>query len=134
MEEKKVKVNGNACCKEKHSAAEGKCDTVKCTLPEKYFEVTPAADIADDECGAELILEIPGANSSTVNVEVKEHILSITAASSLCRQGVPVVYKRDFRLSDAVEVTRIKAVTKDGLLTITLPKSERAKVHHIQVK
>ena len=132
MEEKKIKVSENA--KEKLCRTEGKCDTEKCTLPEEYFEVTPAADIADDESGAELILEVPGANASTVNVEVKDHILSITAASTLCRRTVPVVYKRDFRLSDAVEVTKIKAVTKDGLLTITLPKSERAKVHHIQLK
>ena len=110
------------------------CKEEKFTLPEKYFEVMPAADIADSDEGAELFLEVPGSNAQTVCVEVKDHILSITAKSSLVRHHVPVVFKREFRLSDAVEIAGIGAETKDGLLTITLPKSERAKVHHIQVR
>lgn len=121
-------------CTEKVCHAEEKCHGKKFALPEKYFEVTPAADIADDENGAELFLEIPGANASSVSVEVKEHILSVTASSTLCRHKIPVVYKREFRLSDAVEIKNIQAETKDGLLCITLPKSERAKVHHIEVR
>lgn len=123
MEENK-KTNAAPCC----------CKEEKFTLPEKYFEVMPAADIADSEEGAELFLEVPGSNAGTVCVEVKDHILSITAKSSLVRQHIPVVYKREFRLSDAVEISGIEAETKDGLLTVTLPKSERAKVHHIQVR
>ncbi|MBR2363627.1 MAG: Hsp20/alpha crystallin family protein [Lentisphaeria bacterium] len=130
MEENKEKINANCCSGEEKE----KCECKKFSLPEKYFEVMPAADIADDENGAELFLEVPGANAGTVNVEVKDRILSITAASTLYRHSVPVVYKRDFRLSDAVEISGIGAVTKDGLLTITLPKSERAKVHRIPVR
>ena len=134
--EEKVKLNAEVeknekevcCCKAKNEEKKAYC------VPERYYELTPAADIADDEQGAELILEVPGANAATVSVEVKEHILSITAGSILCRRDLPVVYKREFRLSDAVDITGIKAKTSDGLLKIFLPKSERAKVHRIQVQ
>ena len=120
--------NDPCTCKTKEAEKKAYC------MPERYFELTPAADIADDEQGAELILEVPGANASTVSVEVREHILSITAGSILCRRDLPVVYKREFRLSDAVDITGIKAKTADGLLNIFLPKSERAKIHRIQVQ
>lgn len=144
MEENKVQINGNCCSdtQENHGHSTNNCHTKdmekmtekKCTLPERYFEVTPATDIADDENGAELILEIPGANASTVHVEVRDYnILSVCASSVLSRRNIPIVYKREFRLSDAVDVAGIQASTRDGLLTVMLPKSERAKVHHIQV-
>ena len=47
---------------------------------------------------------------------------------------MPLLYKRSFQLSDAVDVENISAKTQDGVLTLTLPKSERAKVHRIQVQ
>lgn len=142
--EEKVKLNAEVekngkevccCCKNDPCTCRAKDEAKKAyCVPERYYELTPAADIADDEQGAELILEVPGANASTVSVEVKEHILSITAGSILCRRDLPVVYKREFRLSDAVDIAGIKAKTSDGLLNIFLPKSERAKVHRIQVQ
>ena len=101
---------------------------------EEFIEVIPAADIMEDNNGVELILEVPGAGSEHVNVEVEGRVLQISAASSLHRQGHPVIYKRAFQLSDGVDVQRITAKTKDGLLTLTLPKSEKAKVHKIKVE
>ncbi len=100
---------------------------------EKYLEVIPAADIIDEEHDAILSLEVPGANSKTVMVEVKNQLLTVEAKSSLCHCGVPLLYKRAFQLSDAVDVEHITAKTQDGVLTLTLPKSERAKIHRITV-
>ena len=45
-----------------------------------------------------------------------------------------MLYKRSFQLSDAIDVENISARTQDGVLTVTLPKSERAKVHRITVE
>ena len=101
---------------------------------EQFMEVLPAADIIDDEKSAIISLEVPGANAQTVTVEVKDQILSMEARSSLTYHGMPLLYKRSFQLSDAVDVENISAKTQDGVLTITLPKSERAKVHRIQVQ
>ena len=101
---------------------------------EQYMEAMPAADIIDSEKNAVISLEVPGANSQTVTVEVKDQILSVEAKSSLTYHGMPLLYKRSFQLSDAVDVENISAKTQDGVLTVTLPKSERAKVHRIQVQ
>ena len=101
---------------------------------EQYMEVLPAADIIDSEKNAVISLEVPGANAKTVTVEVKDQILSMEARSSLTYHGMPLLYKRSFQLSDAVDVENITAKTQDGILTVTLPKSERAKVHRIQVQ
>ena len=103
-------------------------------MNEQYMEVLPAADIIDDEKNAVISLEVPGANAQTVTVEVKDQILSMEARSSLCYHGMPLLYKRSFQLSDAIDVENISAKTQDGVLTVTLPKSERAKVHRIQVQ
>lgn len=103
-------------------------------MNEQYMEVLPAADIIDDEKNAVISLEVPGANAQTVTVEVKDQILSMEARSSLTWHGRPLLYKRSFQLSDAVDVENISAKTQDGVLTVTLPKSERAKVHRIQVQ
>ena len=101
---------------------------------EQYMEVVPAADIIDSEKNAVISLEVPGANSQTVKVEVKDQILSMEALSSLTYHGMQLLYKRSFQLSNAVDVENISAKTQDGVLTVTLPKSERAKVHRIQVQ
>ena len=101
---------------------------------EQYMEVLPAADIIDDEKNAVISLEVPGANAQTVTVEVKDQILRMEARSTLSYHGMPLLYKRSFQLSDAIDVESISAKTQDGVLTVTLPKSDRAKVHRIQVQ
>ena len=101
---------------------------------EQYMEAMPAADIVDSEKDAVISLEVPGANSKTVAVEVKDQMLSVEAKSWLTCHGMPLVYKRSFQLSDAIDVENISAKTQDGVLTVTLPKSERAKVHRITVE
>ena len=101
---------------------------------EQYMEAFPATDIIDGEKNAVISLEVPGANAKSVSVEVKDQVLSVEARSWLTSHGMPLVYKRSFQLSDAVDVENISAKTQDGVLTITLPKSERAKVHRIMVE
>ena len=100
----------------------------------EVLELRPAVDIIENGDGVKIIFEVPGANSKTVEVEVDHGVLKVKAASSMTRNGRPVVYKRAFQLSDAVDVERISAKTLDGILTLNLPKSERATVHKIAVE
>ena len=96
-------------------------------------EMRPAVDILEGPEGVSLFFEVPGANAKSVEVEVDDGVLYINAKSSLRRNGRPVVYKRAFQISDAVDVENISAKTADGVLTLLLPKSEKAKVHKIKV-
>ncbi|MBO5723978.1 MAG: Hsp20/alpha crystallin family protein [Lentisphaeria bacterium] len=100
----------------------------------RYYEVCPAMDITDENNAIAVTLEVPGANAKSVSVEVEMKVMTVEAISTLHHKGMPVMYKRSFRLSDAVDIAGISAKTRDGILTLTLPKSERAAVHKIAVQ
>jgi HSP20 family protein len=99
-----------------------------------FAEITPAADIVEENDKATVYFEIPGANAQNVKVEVKNSTLTIEALSCLERHGKPVLFKRSFELSDAVDIDNIKAKTSDGVLKLTLPKSESAQIKKITVE
>lgn len=103
------------------------------TMPEPVT-IVPLVDIVEGNDGVTLIFEVPGANSESVDIEVLNNIMTMSAKSSLKRNGRPVVFKRNFRLSEEVDVKQITAKTKDGVLTLEIPKAERAKVHRIKVQ
>lgn len=96
--------------------------------------MVPPVDILEGDDGVAILFEIPGANSGTVEIEVLNGILTMTARSSLKRNGRPVVFRRNFRLSEDVDVPRITAKTKDGVLALNIPKAERARAHRIKVE
>ena len=97
------------------------------------IEVRPAVDIIEGEEGVCIFFEVPGANAKSVDVEVNDGVLYMSAKSTITRNGRPVLFKRAFQISDAVDVEKITAKTTDGVLKLVLPKSEKAKVHKIQV-
>lgn len=103
------------------------------TMPEPVT-IVPLVDIMENNEGVTLTFEVPGANSESVDIEVLNNIMTMSAKSSLQRNGRPVVFKRNFRLSEDVDVQNITAKTKDGVLTLEIPKAERAKVHRIKVQ
>ena len=96
-------------------------------------EVMPLVDIMEGEDAVTIWFEIPGANSESVSIEVKDRVLSMKADSSLRRGGRKIQFRREFQLSDLIDVSAITAKTQDGVLTLTLPKSERARIHKIKV-
>ncbi len=107
----------------------------KCiTMPENAVEVRPAVDVVEEDCGVKIIFEVPGANSEMIDVSVENGLLTMNACSQLTRNGRPVYYHRAFQLSDMVDIKGIQGKTVDGVLTLCLPKSERASVHRIKVQ
>ena len=98
-------------------------------MPEPVTLV-PLVDILEGENGVTVQFEVPG----TVDIEVLNGVLTMTAKSSLKRNGRPVVFKRNFRISEDVDVQKISAKSRDGVLTLEIPKAERARVHRIKVQ
>ena len=96
--------------------------------------VRPVADVTDEKDGVEICFEVPGSSSDDITLEIKDKLLTLKACSMLHRRGMPVLYKRSFYLSDAVDTEKITAKASDGLLTLFLPKAESAKAHKIEVK
>ena len=93
----------------------------------------PPVDITEESDCYNMYFEVPGCNSTSVKAEVENNILSVECASTLRKNKRPVLYKRVFRLSRAVDVSKITAEVKDGILTLNLPKAEHVKPFKVPV-
>ncbi len=111
------------------------------TIPARMF--VPAADIFEGENDLTVILEMPGVEKSNVDIHVEDGVLNVEGRLDLTKyQGLQPLYteynighySRSFRLSSAIDQTKIAAEMKDGVLSLKLPKVEEAKPRTIQVK
>lgn len=110
------------------------------TVPARTF--VPTADIYEDRDSLKVILEMPGVDKGNVEVRVEEGVLHVQGKLDLTKyQGLQPLYteynignySRSFRLSNAIDQEKIGAELKDGVLSLTLPKAEKAKPRTIQV-
>jgi HSP20 family protein len=110
------------------------------TIPARTF--VPTADIYEDQDSLKVILEMPGVEKDNVDVRVEEGVLFVDGRLDLTKyRGLQPLYteynignySRSFRLSNAIEQDKIRAELKDGVLSLTLPKAEKAKPRTIQV-
>ena len=110
------------------------------TRPGRTF--VPDGDICESAEGLWLRADMPGVDEGSLEVHVGDGVLTIEGHVSVKDyEGlVPVYteynvgnYARRFTLSDAVDVERIAARMKDGVLELELPKAERAKPRRIAI-
>lgn len=87
-------------------------------------------------------LDLPGVQPDTVDITVENQILTVTAERRFeQREGDEFIvserpqgrFSRQLRLGSTVEVENIAASYEDGVLTLTLPVSERARPRQIPV-
>ena len=105
--------------------------------------LTPAADVYEGADGLVVVADMPGVDEKSVDINVERNVLTIEGRVEPDRQeGYQLVYReyepgdyrRAFVLSDEVDVARIEASVKHGVLRIVLPKAEAAKARKITVK
>jgi HSP20 family molecular chaperone IbpA len=110
------------------------------TTPARMF--VPASDIYESQDALTVILEMPGVDREHIDLRVEDGVLSVTGNLDFEKYKglLPLYteynvgnYKRSFRLSSAIDQNKIKAELKDGVLTLVLPKAEKAKPKTIQV-
>ncbi len=104
---------------------------------------TPALDAEESEDSFTLHVELPGVKPDEVNVSVEANVLTITGQRGFYGEKDAVDFRRierrfgrfqrTVRLPEHVESDKVEAAYADGLLTITVPKSESAKPRRIQV-
>lgn len=87
-------------------------------------------------------LDLPGVQPETVDVTVENQILTVTAERRFDqREGDEFIvserpqgrFSRQLRLGSAIDTETIGASYEDGVLTLTLPVSERARPRQVQV-
>lgn len=102
------------------------------TYEGSYF--TPAVDIYETSNEIILLADIPGVEPADLDVDLNEDVLTIVGkVAPADEEGVELLseyrlgtYYRNFRITDMVDRTKISATVTDGVLTLVLPKAEKA--------
>ncbi len=102
----------------------------------------PEVDIQELKDSLKLFADMPGVKQSDVEVTLDKGILTIvgTVSTEVYQKLSPLYteynvgnYFRQFELNEDIDAQRINASMKDGVLELTLPKSERARPRRIEV-
>lgn len=103
--------------------------------------VRPPVDIFESEDGLTVMADLPGVPKEGLDIQVKENTLTIKARARNPQTWSPIYrefevfnFFRQFELSDSVDVSRISAELRNGVLTLRLPKAEEAKPKQIPVQ
>lgn len=111
------------------------------TTPGPIF--TPDVDIYETEQGITLLADLPGVESGDLAIDLKDGVLTISGEvnglSGDGENGILTEYEtgryfRQFTLSNIIDQAKIDAKLNDGVLTLSLPKVEKATPRKIEVK
>ena len=103
----------------------------------------PRVDIYETRDALFLIADMPGVDEKTVDVELEKNILTISGRveDSKVKDHTLVFseyevgdYERAFTLSDEIDREKIKAIVKQGVLRLELPKAEKVKPKKITIQ
>ena len=103
--------------------------------------VAPNVNIFETTDGYVLQAEMPGVGKDGVEITLEEDEITITgrrapetvSGEPLFRERHSADYRRVFELDPAIDTDKIAAKVEQGILTVTLPKSERVKPRKISV-
>ena len=104
----------------------------------------PAIDIAEKEEAFMVKAEVPGCKAEDIDISVHGNVLTISGEKKQEEEKKEKGYyhtersygsfRRNLVLSSDIDPDKIEAVCKDGVLSVTLPKSEKAKAIKVKVK
>jgi HSP20 family protein len=104
--------------------------------------VFPPLNIYDEDGRFLVAARLPGLKKESLNVEVRENVLTIAGAREpSAPEGAEVLrqecaageFRRNLRLPASVKNDAAEARFKDGILLVTIPKSEAAKPRQIAI-
>ena len=103
----------------------------------------PAVDMFQDNDNVIVKAELPGMKKEQISISLHEGVLTLSGeheaekkdpGAETCRsERFLGRFQRTLTLPAAVNSDQAKATYKDGILTVTLPKTEEAKPKHIEV-
>jgi HSP20 family protein len=103
----------------------------------------PAVDIYETAEALVLVADMPGVAGDRVTLDLKDSLLIIQGEISpplgsgetlMAREYHTGDFYREFQLGELIDKSRIEATMNNGVLTLVLPKAERAKPRKIEVK
>ncbi len=103
---------------------------------EAVFGAIPAVDVVETDKAYEITAELPGMSDKNVEVKLADGVLTIKGEKQEEKEEKKKDYylhernfgafQRAFQVPDGVDADKIEASFKNGVLTVTLPKSAEA--------
>jgi len=105
---------------------------------------TPAVDVFEDKTTVKIVAELPGVKSEDVKLSIENNVLTIRGEKKQEAEEKTErvhryersygVFERAFALPKSVDPDKIEARYENGILTVTVPKIEKARPREIAVK
>ncbi len=104
----------------------------------------PSLDLSESDGTLEVTMDVPGMNADEIDIEVTGDTLSISGEHEEEKKEEGKRYhrverrrgafQRSVALPCSVNDAEVSAEYKDGVLTITLPKTEAARSHKVSIR
>lgn len=103
----------------------------------------PKVDILDHEDELEVQAALPGVNKEDLDISISNQSITIRATTRkeaqeegkyFRREISRGEYQRTLSLPDYVVPDKAKATFKDGILSVTLPKTEKTKITKVEIQ
>ena len=101
----------------------------------------PPVDIYETPNSLVLLADMPGVPKENLEVRVDQNTLTVQGKAQHLVKGEPIYreieltgFFRQFEISEEIATDKINAELKYGVLSLNLPKSEKAKPKKIDVK
>lgn len=114
------------------------------TVRQQLDAHTPAFDVHEADTAYTVTTDLPGITADNIDIKFHDNVLTINAELAqheaeegekvLLRERVYGRFTRSLRLPQPIDGDNIEAAFDNGVLTLTLPKSEAAQPKHIAVK
>ena len=111
---------------------------------ERQFQWSPSADISENETEFRIRAELPGVKKDDVKVTVDNGVITIAGERVQEKddkgekfhriERFHGSFTRSFSLPENADAQNIKAESKDGTLTVRIPKLAAAKPRQVQVQ
>ena len=108
----------------------------------EFGESSPRTNLYETGEGFEIRAEVPGIEKEDLHVKIQGNYLEISGSrksdtpdgyTSHKKERGTTAFSRSFTLPADVDSSKVEATLKDGILYLTLPKSEAAKPKKITI-
>lgn len=106
----------------------------------------PSADVTESKDDLRVMLELPGLRPEDIELNLEDNVLTISGEKKEEREEEGQDnrwhlserrygrFSRSFVLPNQVEQDRVQASFENGVLSVTIPKSEKAKPRRIEIQ
>lgn len=106
-----------------------------------YGNFTPAIDVRANDTELVFLCDVPGIPQDNLEITLENHVLTLKGTRTFeSKEDEQVMlgraygsFTRSFTLPDSVDESQLSADLADGILTIRIPKNEKARPRQIQI-